>query len=47
MTRRSLILLRHAEAIDTHTPAEGTPGSRFAFFADPDGNGWSVQEFKR
>jgi len=26
---------------------EGSPGSRFAFFADPDGNGWSVQEFKR
>jgi catechol 2,3-dioxygenase-like lactoylglutathione lyase family enzyme len=26
---------------------EGTPGSRFAFFTDPDGNGWSVQEFKR
>lgn len=25
----------------------GAPGSRFAFFADPDGNGWSVQEFKR
>lgn len=26
---------------------EGAAGSRFAFFADPDGNGWSVQEFKR
>jgi catechol 2,3-dioxygenase-like lactoylglutathione lyase family enzyme len=26
---------------------EGAPGSRFAFFADPDGNGWSVQELKR
>jgi catechol 2,3-dioxygenase-like lactoylglutathione lyase family enzyme len=26
---------------------EGSPGSRFAFFSDPDGNGWSVQEFKR
>jgi catechol 2,3-dioxygenase-like lactoylglutathione lyase family enzyme len=26
---------------------EGVPGSRFAFFADPDGNGWSVQEIKR
>jgi catechol 2,3-dioxygenase-like lactoylglutathione lyase family enzyme len=25
----------------------GAPGSRFAFFADPDGNGWSLQEFKR
>ena len=25
----------------------GAPGSRFAFFSDPDGNGWSVQEFKR
>jgi catechol 2,3-dioxygenase-like lactoylglutathione lyase family enzyme len=26
---------------------EGTPGSRFCFFEDPDGNGWSVQELKR
>lgn len=26
---------------------EGAPGSRFAFFTDPDGNGWSIQEFKR
>ena len=26
---------------------EGAPGSRFAFFSDPDGNGWSIQEFKR
>ena len=26
---------------------EGAPGSRFAFFADPDGNGWSLQEIKR
>ncbi len=26
---------------------EGAPGSRFAFFSDPDGNGWSVQEFRR
>jgi catechol 2,3-dioxygenase-like lactoylglutathione lyase family enzyme len=25
----------------------GAPGSRFAFFADPDGNGWSLQEIKR
>jgi catechol 2,3-dioxygenase-like lactoylglutathione lyase family enzyme len=25
---------------------EGAPGSRFAFFADPDGNGWSVQEYR-
>lgn len=23
---------------------EGAPGSRFAFFNDPDGNGWSLQE---
>jgi catechol 2,3-dioxygenase-like lactoylglutathione lyase family enzyme len=23
---------------------EGTPGSRFLFFEDPDGNGWAVQE---
>jgi catechol 2,3-dioxygenase-like lactoylglutathione lyase family enzyme len=26
---------------------EGSPGSRFAFFVDPDGNGWSLQELKR
>ena len=26
---------------------EGAPGSRFAFFADRDGNGWSLQEIKR
>jgi catechol 2,3-dioxygenase-like lactoylglutathione lyase family enzyme len=26
---------------------EGSPGSRFCFFEDPDGNGWSVQELKR
>ncbi len=25
---------------------EGSVGSRFAFFEDPDGNGWSVQEIK-
>lgn len=26
---------------------EGMQGSRFAFFSDPDGNGWSVQEIRR
>ena len=26
---------------------EGAPGSRFAFFSDPDGNGWAVQEYRR
>jgi catechol 2,3-dioxygenase-like lactoylglutathione lyase family enzyme len=26
---------------------EGSPGSRFTFFEDPDGNGWAVQELKR
>ena len=26
---------------------EGAPGSRFAFFSDPDGNGWSLQEVRR
>lgn len=26
---------------------EGSPGSRFAFFGDPDGDGWAVQEYKR
>ena len=26
---------------------EGSPGSRYLFFEDPDGNGWAVQELKR
>ena len=26
---------------------EGSPGSRFAFFSDPDGNTWAIQEMKR
>ena len=26
---------------------EGSPGSRFCFFGDPDGNTWAVQELKR
>jgi hypothetical protein len=26
---------------------EGSPGSRFCFFEDPDSNGWAVQELKR
>lgn len=26
---------------------EGSPGSRFCFFEDPDGNVWSVQELRR
>jgi catechol 2,3-dioxygenase-like lactoylglutathione lyase family enzyme len=26
---------------------EGSPGSRFLFFEDPDGNVWAVQELKR
>ena len=26
---------------------EGARGSRFAFFTDPDGNTWAVQELKR
>ena len=26
---------------------EGTPGSRFCFFDDPDWNTWAVQEYKR
>jgi catechol 2,3-dioxygenase-like lactoylglutathione lyase family enzyme len=25
----------------------GEPGSRYAFFDDPDGNGWAIQEYKR
>ena len=25
---------------------EGSPGSRFLFFEDPDGNAWAVQELK-
>ena len=31
-----------------HQPGpEGALGLRFAFFSDPDSNGWSIQEFKR
>jgi catechol 2,3-dioxygenase-like lactoylglutathione lyase family enzyme len=26
---------------------EGTPGSRYCFFDDPDGNMWAIQEYKR
>ena len=26
---------------------EDSPGSRYLFFEDPDGNGWAVQELKR
>jgi catechol 2,3-dioxygenase-like lactoylglutathione lyase family enzyme len=26
---------------------EGTPGSRFCFFDDPDGNTWAIQEYQR
>jgi catechol 2,3-dioxygenase-like lactoylglutathione lyase family enzyme len=26
---------------------EGSPGSRFCFFEDPEGNGWAIQELKR
>jgi catechol 2,3-dioxygenase-like lactoylglutathione lyase family enzyme len=26
---------------------EGSPGSRYVFFEDPDGNLWAVQEYKR
>ena len=26
---------------------EGTPGSRYLFFDDPDGNTWAVQEYRR
>lgn len=26
---------------------EGAPGSRFAFFDDPDDNTWAIQEFRR
>lgn len=26
---------------------QGTPGSRYCFFDDPDGNMWAIQEYKR
>jgi catechol 2,3-dioxygenase-like lactoylglutathione lyase family enzyme len=26
---------------------EGTPGSRYCFFDDPDGNTWAIQEYRR
>jgi hypothetical protein len=25
---------------------ESTPGSRYCFFEDPDGNMWAIQEYK-
>jgi catechol 2,3-dioxygenase-like lactoylglutathione lyase family enzyme len=25
---------------------EGTPGSRYSFFTDPDGNMWAIQEYR-
>jgi len=44
---RALLAGRGVEITDVQQlgPA-GAPGSRFAFFTDPDGNGWSLQEIK-
>jgi catechol 2,3-dioxygenase-like lactoylglutathione lyase family enzyme len=45
---RALLVERGVEITEVQQLGpEGAPGSRFAFFSDPDGNGWSVQEFKR
>jgi predicted enzyme related to lactoylglutathione lyase len=39
---------RGVSVSDVQQPGpEGSPGSRFCFFEDPDGNGWAVQELKR
>jgi catechol 2,3-dioxygenase-like lactoylglutathione lyase family enzyme len=45
---RDMLASRGVEITDVQQLGpEGAPGSRFAFFSDPDGNGWSVQEIKR
>ena len=45
---RSQLAERGVEITDVQQLGpEGAPGSRFAFFTDPDGNGWSLQEIKR
>ena len=45
---RELLASRGVEITDVQQLGpEGAPGSRFAFFNDPDGNGWSLQEIKR
>jgi len=45
---RALLASRGVEITEVQQLGpEGAPGSRFAFFNDPDGNGWSLQEIKR
>jgi len=45
---RELLASRGVEITDVQQLGpEGAPGSRFAFFTEPDGNGWSLQEIKR
>jgi catechol 2,3-dioxygenase-like lactoylglutathione lyase family enzyme len=45
---RSVLAGRGAEISEVQQLGpEGAPGSRFAFFTDPDGNGWSLQELRR
>ena len=44
---RAALVAREVEISEVQQlGAEGKPGSRFAFFTDPDGNGWSLQEIK-
>jgi predicted enzyme related to lactoylglutathione lyase len=45
---REALVGRGVEVSDTQQLGpEGSPGSRFAFFQDLDGNGWAIQELKR
>jgi hypothetical protein len=44
---RPLVSRRLADHRIHQLGPEGARGSRFAFFSDPDGNDWSIQEFKR
>ncbi len=45
---RAALLERGVEVSEVQQMGpEGMPGSRFAFFADPDGNAWAVQELPR
>ena len=55
-TMRGLqVVVDDAEAARAHLAAQGIeatqvqalPGGRFVFFADPDGNGWSIQQIVR
>ena len=46
-TARGARLARREDQRCAATGARRVPGSRFAFFTDLDGNGWSLQQIKR